>query len=65
MAKILSHQEWHTLFDQYESSHLSQRVFCEQNGLSLSTFHAKRLSKVIRFEQALERAICLSQTLAI
>ncbi|WP_422125840.1 IS66 family insertion sequence element accessory protein TnpA, partial [Vibrio anguillarum] len=42
MAKRLSHQEWHTLFDQYESSHLSQRVFCEQNGLSLSTFHAKR-----------------------
>ncbi|ABO25700.1 IS66 family insertion sequence element accessory protein TnpA [Shewanella loihica] len=42
MAKRLTLQEWHTLFDQYESSHLSQRVFCEQNGLSLSTFHAKR-----------------------
>ncbi|WP_103261255.1 IS66 family insertion sequence element accessory protein TnpA [Vibrio anguillarum] len=42
MAKRLSHQEWHTLFDQYESSHLSQRVFCEQNGLSMSTFYTKR-----------------------
>ncbi|MDF9401907.1 IS66 family insertion sequence element accessory protein TnpB, partial [Vibrio sp. 1180_3] len=31
-----------TLFEQYQSSHLSQRVFCERNGLSLSTFYAKR-----------------------
>ncbi|EPM5584663.1 IS66 family insertion sequence element accessory protein TnpA [Vibrio vulnificus] len=40
MAKRLTHQEWHTLFEQYESSHLSQRVFCEQNGLSLSNVSA-------------------------
>ncbi|MDF9401808.1 IS66 family insertion sequence element accessory protein TnpB, partial [Vibrio sp. 1180_3] len=42
MVKRRTNQEWQTLFEQYQSSHLSQRVFCERNGLSLSTFYAKR-----------------------
>ncbi|EGQ9837128.1 IS66 family insertion sequence element accessory protein TnpB [Vibrio cholerae] len=42
MAKRRTHQEWRTLFEHYESSQLSQRLFCERNGLSLSTFYAKR-----------------------
>lgn len=42
MAKRRTDQEWQTLFEQYESSQLSQRLFCERNGLSLSTFYAKR-----------------------
>ncbi|NGZ64697.1 IS66 family insertion sequence element accessory protein TnpB, partial [Vibrio aestuarianus subsp. cardii] len=42
MAKRRTNKEWQTLFEQYQSSHLSQRVFCERNGLSLSTFYAKR-----------------------
>ncbi|KZK70913.1 transposase [Shewanella baltica] len=42
MAKRRTNQEWRTLFEHYESSQLSQRLFCERNGLSLSTFYAKR-----------------------
>ncbi|GHW14683.1 transposase [Vibrio cholerae] len=42
MAKRYTNQEWRTLFEHYESSQLSQRLFCERNGLSLSTFYAKR-----------------------
>ena len=42
MAKRRSNQEWQALFQQYESSNMTQRVFCEQHGLSLSTFFAKR-----------------------
>ncbi|MBD1564538.1 IS66 family insertion sequence element accessory protein TnpA [Vibrio sp. S12_S33] len=42
MAKRRTDQEWQTLFEKYQSSHLSQRVFCERNGLSLPTFYAKR-----------------------
>ncbi|MGR2927773.1 IS66 family insertion sequence element accessory protein TnpA, partial [Vibrio vulnificus] len=42
MAKRRTNQEWRTLFERYESSQLSQRLFCERNGLSLSTFYAKR-----------------------
>ncbi len=42
MAKRRTDQEWQTLFEQYESSQLSQRVFCERHGLSPSTFYAKR-----------------------
>ncbi|MBD1566326.1 IS66 family insertion sequence element accessory protein TnpA, partial [Vibrio sp. S12_S33] len=42
MAKRRTDQEWQNLFEKYQSSHLSQRVFCERNGLSLSTFYAKR-----------------------
>ncbi|HHY0513323.1 TPA: IS66 family insertion sequence element accessory protein TnpA [Vibrio parahaemolyticus] len=42
MAKRRTNQEWRTLFEYYESSQLSQRLFCERNGLSLSTFYAKR-----------------------
>lgn len=42
MAKRRTDQEWQTLFEQYESSQLSQRVFCERHDLSLSTFYAKR-----------------------
>jgi len=42
MAKRRTNKEWQTLFEKYQSSHLSQRVFCERNELSLSTFYAKR-----------------------
>ncbi|HAS6410434.1 IS66 family insertion sequence element accessory protein TnpA [Vibrio vulnificus] len=42
MAKRRTNKEWRTLFEHYESSQLSQRLFCERNGLSLSTFYAKR-----------------------
>ncbi|WP_445286002.1 IS66 family insertion sequence element accessory protein TnpA, partial [Vibrio sp. V04_P4A5T148] len=42
MAKRRTDQEWENLFEQYESSQLSQRVFCERHSLSLSTFYAKR-----------------------
>ncbi len=42
MVKRRTNQEWQTLFEQYESSQLSQRLFCERNGLSLSTFYSKR-----------------------
>ncbi|EJL6400558.1 IS66 family insertion sequence element accessory protein TnpB [Vibrio navarrensis] len=42
MTKLRTNQEWRTLFEHYESSPLSQRLFCERNGLSLSTFYAKR-----------------------
>ncbi|BCK33118.1 hypothetical protein VCSRO96_2938 [Vibrio cholerae] len=42
MAKRYTNQEWRTLFEHYESSQLSQRLFCERNGLNLSTFYAKR-----------------------
>ncbi|ATC60121.1 IS66 family insertion sequence element accessory protein TnpA [Vibrio anguillarum] len=42
MAKRRTNKEWQTLFEKHQSSHLSQRVFCERNELSLSTFYAKR-----------------------
>ena len=42
MAKRRSNQEWQALFQQYESSNMTQRAFCERHGLSLSTFFAKR-----------------------
>lgn len=42
MVKRRTNQEWQTLFEQYESSQLSQRLFCERNGLPLSTFYSKR-----------------------
>ncbi|MBT2924057.1 IS66 family insertion sequence element accessory protein TnpA [Vibrio anguillarum] len=42
MAKRRTDQEWQTLFEKYQSSHLSQRVFGERNGLSMSTFYTKR-----------------------
>lgn len=42
MAKRRSDQELQSLLEQYESSQLSQRVFCERHELSLSTFYAKR-----------------------
>ncbi|MBD1559978.1 IS66 family insertion sequence element accessory protein TnpB [Vibrio sp. S9_S30] len=41
MVKRRTNQEWQTLFEQYESSQLSQRLFCERNWLSLSTFYSK------------------------
>lgn len=41
MEKRCTDQEWQTLFEKYQSSDLSQRVFCERNRLSLSTFYAK------------------------
>ncbi|WP_424213039.1 IS66 family insertion sequence element accessory protein TnpA [Vibrio echinoideorum] len=42
VVKRCTNQEWQTLFEQYENSNMTQRVFCEQNGLSLSTFFSKR-----------------------
>ncbi|WP_413114128.1 IS66 family insertion sequence element accessory protein TnpA [Thaumasiovibrio sp. DFM-14] len=42
MARRRSDQEWQALFQQYETSNLTQRAFCEQNNLSSSTFFAKR-----------------------
>ncbi|HFQ5100906.1 TPA: IS66 family insertion sequence element accessory protein TnpB [Vibrio vulnificus] len=42
MGKRRTNQEWRTLFEHYEFSQLSQRLFCERNGLSLSIFYAKR-----------------------
>ncbi|WP_103261279.1 IS66 family insertion sequence element accessory protein TnpA [Vibrio anguillarum] len=42
MAKRRTNQEWRTLFEHYESSSVTQRAFCEEHGLSLSTFFAKR-----------------------
>lgn len=32
MAKRRTDQEWKNLFEEYESSHLSQCVFCERHG---------------------------------
>nr|WP_232513715.1 hypothetical protein [Vibrio anguillarum] len=44
--------KWRTLFEHYESSQLSQRLFCERNGLSLSTFtlSANRLKHIEKTE---------------
>jgi len=42
MAQRRTNQEWQSLLEQYESAHLSQKVFCERHGMSLATFHAKR-----------------------
>ncbi|HHX8282327.1 TPA: IS66 family insertion sequence element accessory protein TnpA [Vibrio diabolicus] len=42
MAKRRTDQDWKNLFEQYQSSQLSQRVFCERHGMSVSTFYAKR-----------------------
>ncbi|HCE2682902.1 TPA: IS66 family insertion sequence element accessory protein TnpB [Vibrio parahaemolyticus] len=41
-GKRRTNQEWETLLEQYESSNITQRTFCELNGLSLFTFFAKR-----------------------
>ncbi|MGC7858625.1 IS66 family insertion sequence element accessory protein TnpA [Vibrio anguillarum] len=40
MAKRRTNLEWQSLFEQYESSSVTQRAFCEEHGLSLSTFFA-------------------------
>lgn len=42
MAIRRTDQEWETLLERYESSNITQRAFCEQNELSLSTFFTKR-----------------------
>ncbi|PSU34916.1 IS66 family insertion sequence element accessory protein TnpA [Photobacterium lutimaris] len=42
MANRRSDQEWLAIFQQYESSSLTQREFCRQNKISTSTFFAKR-----------------------
>ncbi|MBE5160000.1 IS66 family insertion sequence element accessory protein TnpB [Vibrio parahaemolyticus] len=42
MAIRRTNQEWETLLERYERSKITQRAFCEQHGLSLSTFFAKR-----------------------
>ncbi|MCD8476372.1 MAG: IS66 family insertion sequence element accessory protein TnpB [Shewanella fodinae] len=41
MAIRRSDHEWQILFEQYASCQLSQRAFCAQHGLSLSTFNNK------------------------
>ncbi len=51
MAKHRTHLEWQSLLEQYASSQLSQRAFCAQQGLSLSTFNAK-LQQLQRLEQS-------------
>lgn len=38
MAIRRTNQEWETLLERYEHSNITQRAFCEQHGLSLSTF---------------------------
>ena len=35
MAKRRTNLEWQSLFEQYESSSVTQRAFCEEHGLSL------------------------------
>ncbi|EHI9240433.1 TPA: IS66 family insertion sequence element accessory protein TnpB [Vibrio vulnificus] len=42
MAIRRTNQEWETLLERYEHGNIIQRAFCEQRGLSLSTFFAKR-----------------------
>ena len=39
-----SPEQWQALLDQYESSGLSQRAFCQQAGLSCGTFSRWRRS---------------------
>lgn len=41
MAKRRTDQKWRTLFEQFESSQLSKRVFCERTWIGLSTFYDK------------------------
>ena len=38
MTKKHTHQEWQKYISQWKESHLSQRVFCQENALRLSTF---------------------------
>ena len=42
MTKRRTNQEWQSILERYETSNITQRAFCEQNELSLSTFFAKR-----------------------
>ncbi|WP_412779340.1 IS66 family insertion sequence element accessory protein TnpA, partial [Photobacterium aquimaris] len=42
MFNRLTSQEWKILIEQSESSSLSKLEFCKLNGLSPSTFYAKR-----------------------
>jgi hypothetical protein len=42
MTTRRTNQEWKILLEQYENSNVTQRVFCKQHGVSLSTFFAKR-----------------------
>ncbi len=65
MAKRRTNQEWRTLFERYESSQLSQRLFCERNGLSLSTFYAKRQQLKHRTRLALLKQKSLKRPLGI
>ncbi|WP_413282882.1 IS66 family insertion sequence element accessory protein TnpA [Vibrio sp. MA40-2] len=44
MVNRRSDQEWLGLLQQYESSALTQKEFCRQNKLALSTFFTKRRS---------------------
>jgi len=50
MVNRRSDQEWLGLLQQYESSALTQKEFCRQNKLALSTFFAKRRSLQITDE---------------
>ena len=54
MPKRRTDQEWQRLFEQYQTSSLTQRAFCKENGLSLSTFYSKqqRLQQSRRFVKA-------------
>ncbi|PSW06065.1 IS66 family insertion sequence element accessory protein TnpA [Photobacterium lipolyticum] len=65
MANRRSDQEWMAIFQQYESSSLTQREFCRQNNLSPSTFFAKRRSLQLSNEShqsAFVRAEVVEQT---
>lgn len=42
MAIRRKNQEWETLLELYGRSNITQRAFCDQHGLSLSMFFAKR-----------------------
>lgn len=44
---------WEQLMAQYESSHISQRLFCEQHGIAYSTFGYWR--KQLRQSASLEK----------
>ena len=44
MVHRRSDQEWLELLQQYESSTLTQKEFCQKNKLALSTFFTKRRS---------------------
>lgn len=42
MAKRRSCQQWQAIFQQYDSSTLTKKAFCQKNNIPLSTFFVKR-----------------------